>query len=56
MASRPVLRPGPPCRLPRTKMPPATVNSAVSRMMNGMYSANAACTTATPVAAGPKVM
>ena len=39
-----VLSPGVPCRLPRMWMPPATANSAVSRMMNGMYSASSACT------------
>ena len=51
-----VLSPGLPCRLPRMKMPPATVNSAVSRITNGMYSANSACTRLTPATAGPKVM
>ena len=43
-AKMPVLSKGLPCRLPRTKMPPATVYNAVSSRMNGMYSANITCT------------
>ena len=48
-----VLSPGAPCRLPRMWMPPATVNSAVSRMMNGMYSASSACTSCAPASGAP---
>ena len=36
-------------------MPPATVNSAVSRMMNGMYSATSVCTSTPPVVPTPLV-
>jgi hypothetical protein len=48
-----VFRPGAPCKLPRMWMPPATVKSAVSRMMNGMYSATSACTSCTPASPTP---
>jgi hypothetical protein len=34
------------------KMPPATVKSATSRMMKGMYSASSACTRLPPARAG----
>ncbi|MNV43354.1 hypothetical protein D3C71_1350650 [compost metagenome] len=56
MARMVVLSPGLPCRLPRMKIPPATVNSAVSRITNGMYSATSACTRLTPAMPGPNVM
>ena len=38
MASSTVLVIGEPCRLPLITMPPATVNSASSSRMKGMYS------------------
>ncbi|MDT4881332.1 hypothetical protein FQZ97_1171840 [compost metagenome] len=53
MARMAVLSPGAPCRLPRMWMPPATVNSAVSRMMKGMYSSTSACTVCAPASGAP---
>ena len=48
-----VLTSGVPLRLPVTRMPPDTVNKANSRMMKGMYSKSAVCTTSCAVADGP---
>ena len=44
--SNTVLEIGEPYRLPRTTIPPATVNNASNRRMNGMYSSRAVCTSA----------
>ena len=55
IASKPVLRAGLPCRLPRMKIPPATVNRVVSSTMNGMYSAISVCASTPSVAALPLV-
>src|SRR5260364_63203 len=43
-AISPVSMTGEPCRLPRTHKPPATIYSAISRIMKGRYSASSACT------------
>ena len=50
------VEPGLPCRLPRMKMPPATVNSAVSRITNRMYSGQQRMHQAHARHCGPKVM
>ena len=56
IARMPAFSPGLPCKLPRTKMPPAMLNSAVNRMMNGMYSPTAACASPAAAAPGPKAI
>ncbi len=55
MSNKPALSAGLPWRLPRMKIPPATVNSAVSRMMKGMYSATNACTRLIPATEDPNI-
>ena len=54
IASRIVLVPGAPWMLPRTRMPPATVNRASSRRMKGMYSRSAVWARAWIAVDGPK--
>ena len=51
---RPCWSPGAPWMLPRTRMPPATVNSASSSRMNGMYSRSAVWASAWKAVDGPK--
>ena len=52
----PVLTAGEPTSLPVSLMPPATVNRDSSRMMNGMYSRRATCSTSNRVSSQPKAM
>ena len=49
----PVLTTGVPTSRPVSRMPPATVNNDKSRMMKGMYSSSATCSTSNRVSCQP---